>query len=64
MHLGRSFAAHSSLPKQRGLSPVNGAIQDGSDAVITPAIRRSFQLPALFLTTILGYEQPRGTRWD
>ncbi len=27
----------SSLPKQRGLSPANGAIQDGSDAVITVA---------------------------
>lgn len=25
------------LPNRRGLSPVNGAIQDGSDAVITPA---------------------------
>lgn len=30
-------SAVTSLPKQRGLSPVNGAIQDGSDAVITPA---------------------------
>jgi hypothetical protein len=27
-----------SFPNARGLSPVNGAIQDGSDAVITPAI--------------------------
>lgn len=26
----------TNLPKQRGLSPVNGAIKDGSDAVITP----------------------------
>lgn len=25
------------FPKARGLSPENGAIQDGSDAVITPA---------------------------
>lgn len=33
------------FPKARGLSPVNGAIQDGSDAVITPATPRSFQLP-------------------
>lgn len=41
---------------------MNGAIQDGSDAVITPAIRRSFQLPAPFLTSILGYEQPRGDK--
>jgi hypothetical protein len=31
----------TSLPKRRGLSPVNGAIQDGSDAVITPATSRS-----------------------
>lgn len=31
----------TSFPKQRGLSPVNGAIQDGSDAVITPATPRS-----------------------
>ncbi len=27
----------TSFPNCRGLSPVNGAIQDGSDAVITPA---------------------------
>lgn len=27
----------SSSPKQRGLSPANGVIQDGSDAVITLA---------------------------
>ena len=27
----------TSLPKTRGLSPVNGSIQEGSDAVITPA---------------------------
>lgn len=27
----------SSLPKQRGLSPANGVIQDGSDAVIALA---------------------------
>ena len=31
----------TSLPKFRGLSPVNGAVQDGSDAVITPATGRS-----------------------
>lgn len=42
----------------------HGAIQDGSAAVIMPAIRRSFQLPTPFPTAILGYEQPRGTRWD
>ncbi|MGA5418273.1 hypothetical protein [Streptomyces pseudogriseolus] len=41
---------------------MNGAIQDGSDAVITPAIRKSFHLPAPFLTSILGYEQPRGDK--
>lgn len=29
-------SAVTNLPKARGLSPVNGAIQDGSDAVITP----------------------------
>ncbi|ALO05810.1 hypothetical protein AQF52_0209 [Streptomyces venezuelae] len=29
------------LPKERGLSPANGANQDGSDAVITPATARS-----------------------
>ncbi len=33
----------TSFRKARGLSPVNGAIQDGSDAVITPATRRSSQ---------------------
>lgn len=27
----------TSFPKARGLSPVNGAVQDDSDAVITPA---------------------------
>lgn len=32
--------AATNLPKQRGLSPVNGAIQDGSDAVITTATAR------------------------
>jgi len=26
-----------SLPNARGLSPVNGAVQEGADAVITPA---------------------------
>jgi len=35
-------SAVMSLPNCRGLSPVNGAIQDGSDAVITPATARSF----------------------
>lgn len=30
-------SAVTSLRKQRGLSPVNGPIQDGCDAVITPA---------------------------
>ncbi len=54
----------TSLLKMRGLSPVNGAVQDGSAPVIMPAMRRSFQLPTPFPTTILGYEQPRGTRWD
>lgn len=35
----------TSFPKQRGLShPVNGAIQDGSDAVIAPATPRSSHL--------------------
>ena len=34
-------SAVTSLPNCRGLSPVNGAIQDGSDAVITPATARS-----------------------
>jgi hypothetical protein len=33
--------AVTGLPKQRGLSPVNGVVQDGSDAVITPATPRS-----------------------
>ncbi|BBJ39221.1 hypothetical protein SSPO_019390 [Streptomyces antimycoticus] len=38
---GRSAAcsrrtAAANLPKQRGLSPVKGPIQDGTDAVITP----------------------------
>lgn len=33
----------TSFPNCRGLSPVNGAIQEGSDAVITPAIARSSQ---------------------
>jgi hypothetical protein len=31
----------TNLPKQRGLSPVNGAVQDGSGAVITPTAPRS-----------------------
>lgn len=34
-------SAVTSLPNRRGLSPVNGAIQEGSDAVITPATARS-----------------------
>ncbi|GAA5023655.1 hypothetical protein GCM10023335_56600 [Streptomyces siamensis] len=33
----------TNLPKQRGFSPENGAIHDGSDAVITPATTRSSQ---------------------
>jgi hypothetical protein len=31
----------ANLPKQRGLSPANGPIQEGSGAVITPATSRS-----------------------
>lgn len=34
-------SAVTSLPKQRGLSPVKGAVQDGADAVITPVTARS-----------------------
>jgi hypothetical protein len=30
----------TNLSKARGLSPVNGAIQEGSDAVITPAMAK------------------------
>lgn len=43
---GRTASASSrrnavtNLPKQRGLSPVNGAVQDDSDAVITTATAR------------------------
>jgi hypothetical protein len=37
--------AVTSLPKQRGLSPVNGPIQDGCDAVITAATSRSSHYP-------------------
>lgn len=37
----------TSSPKARRLSPVNGAVQDGSDPVITPATPRSSQLPTL-----------------
>lgn len=37
----------TSLPNCRGLSPVNGAIQDGSDAVIAPDTARSPQLPTI-----------------
>lgn len=33
----------TNFPKTRGLNPVNGAIQIGSDAVITPATPRSSQ---------------------
>ncbi len=33
----------TNLPKQRGLSPENGAIQDGSNAVITAGTTRSSQ---------------------
>lgn len=36
-------SAVTSLPKQRGLSPANGAIQDGAGAVITPATARSWR---------------------
>lgn len=50
----------------RGLSPVNGAIQDGSDAVITSALRRSFQLPdplpAADPCRLTSKEGPDGTR--
>lgn len=35
----------TNVPKQRGLSPVNGATQEGSDAVITPDTARSFHGP-------------------
>lgn len=35
----------TSFPKARGLSPVNGAIQDGSDAVFTPATRSHLLWP-------------------
>ncbi len=34
----------TSFPNCLGLSPLNGAIQDGSDAVITPATPRSSHL--------------------
>lgn len=37
----------TSFPKACGLSPVNAAIQDGSNAAITPATSRSFRLPTL-----------------
>jgi hypothetical protein len=44
----RALAAYAviSLPKQRGLIPVNGAVQDGSDALITPATNRPFHAPS------------------
>lgn len=33
--------AVTNFPKPRGLSPANGAAQNGSDAAITPATERS-----------------------
>lgn len=39
---------------------VHEAVQNGSAAVTTPALRRSFQLPTPPPTTILGYEQAKG----
>ena len=42
---GRSRSLVTSLPKQRGLSPVNGPIQDGCDAVITAPTSRSSHYP-------------------
>ncbi len=40
----------TSLPKARGLSPENGAIQDGSDAVITPVTSGASQLAGCLRT--------------
>lgn len=44
-------SAVTCLPKQRGLSPVNGAIQDEADAVITPVTARSWRQPVACCTT-------------
>ena len=41
------------LPKQRGFSPEKGTIQDGRDAVITPATPRSFHPGAMLLRSHL-----------
>lgn len=49
-------SAVTSLRKQRGLSPVNGAIPGDSDAVITPVTRRSSR-PASPMRTL---RQPPG----
>jgi hypothetical protein len=52
----------TNLLKARGLSPVNGAIQDGSAAVITPAIRRSFQLPTPLPKVDPGHRASKGAK--
>jgi len=36
-------SAVTGLANRRGFSPVNGAVQGGSDAVITPVTARSFR---------------------
>jgi hypothetical protein len=45
-------SAVTNLRKQRGLSPVDGNIQDDSDAVITPATSRSSHWTARLLGSI------------
>ncbi|WP_329191758.1 MULTISPECIES: ATP-dependent DNA ligase [unclassified Streptomyces] len=60
---GGASALAASLPV-RGQARGGGLYPGGSAAVIMPAVGRSFQLPTPFPTTILGYEQSRGTSWD
>lgn len=46
--------AATNLPKQRGLSPVNGAMQDGSGAVITTATARHHRKAVRFALHKMG----------
>lgn len=61
-----SRKAATSMRKQCGLDPVNGAIQDDSDTVITPAPRRSSHpaspkaCPAMILSVAPGRYRQRG----
>ncbi len=55
-------SAVTNLPKQRGLSPVNGAVQEGPCAVITPSTARSSHWSHLDAAGLRHLVSPEGHR--